>query len=179
MEERESLLRFVLAGDPPVLVPDVRRRGQSRGVSVHPRFRCVEAALANGSMRRALGDSATGSARELAGFAGAQYERRAHGLLLAARRTGRIALGEGAVREAIADRSARLLLVATDAEGSREDLERAVERLGQNGLRFGTKESLGRLFGRNTLGVLAVLDAKIAGELRSVVEAATELAEDL
>ena len=88
-------------------------------------------------------------------------------------------MGEGAVREAIADRSARLLVVAKDAEGSREGLERAAERLGRSGLVFGTKESLGRLFGRPTLGVLAVLDAKIADELRSVVDAATELAEDL
>lgn len=178
-EERESLLRFVLAGDPPTLVPDVRRRGQSRGASVHPRMRCLRAALANGALRRALGDNATGEASELAGFASAQYERRAQGLLLAAQRTRRVAMGEAAVRESINDRSACLLVVAKDAEGSREGLQHAAERLGRSCLVFGTKDSLGKLFGRNMLGVLAVLDAKIADELRSVVEAATGLAEDL
>ena len=76
------------------------------------------------------------------------------------------------------ERRARLLLVAADAEGSREELERAIERLGRACLVWNTKQGLGRLFSRPTLSILAVLDIGIADELLSVVRAAAELAED-
>lgn len=177
-EAREALLRFVVAGDPPVVVPDVRRRGQSRGVSVHPKKSCVASAVSSGALKRAFGADIAADVADISRIACLQYERRAQGLLLAARRAGKLALGEGAVREAIEDRSARALVVASDAEGSRESLERSVMRLGRQGLVFGTKQSLGKLFGRTTLGVLAVRDVGIAEELRSVIEAASGLSED-
>lgn len=180
-DDRDALMRFVLAGDPPTFVPDVRRRAGGRGVSVHPRYRCVEAAVRTGALRRGL-KGPTGapslSARELADAALAQYEQRAQGLLLAARRAAKCALGEKAVREAMNERRVSLLVVATDAEGSREELASAAERLGRGSIFFGTKTSLGKLFGRDALGILAVLDSGIANELRSVVACRSELLAD-
>jgi predicted RNA-binding protein YlxR (DUF448 family)/ribosomal protein L30E len=174
----EALLRFVLAGHPPVLVPDVRRRESARGVSVHPRRSCLTSAVASGALRRGLkADVAPAAVDDIARVARAQYERRAQGLLLAARRVGKLALGEGAAREAMDERRAHLLLVASDAEGSRDAIERGVARLGERGLVFGTKEDLGKLLGRTTLGVLAVCDQGIADALRGVIEAAAGLSE--
>ncbi len=168
-------MRFVLAGDPPTFVPDVRRRAGGRGVSVHARYRCVKAAVDTGALKRAFKVNSNASVSELVDIASGQYERRAQGLLIAARRAGRLALGEKAVREAIQERKAILLVVANDAEGSREDLEEAAQRLGRSSLFFGTKDSLGRLLGRDTLGILAVLDSGIANELRGVVQGIAEL----
>jgi len=161
-----------------ILVPDVRRRSGGRGVSVHARYRCLEAAVRNGSLKRAFRGEVDPSARELARAARMQYERRAEGLVMAARRSRLLASGTEAVREAITTRKAQLLVVAHDAEGSREDLEEAARRLGRACLVWNSKEGLGRLFSRSTLSVLAILDHGIADELRSVVRSAAELAED-
>ena len=191
-ESREALLRFVAAGDPPAFAPDIRRRAPGRGVSVHPRYRCVAAAVRSGALRRGLGVEANPNARELADSAAQQYQRRAEGLLLAARRAKHLALGSEAVREAIAadasalrssaarrsQRKVQLLLIAQDAEGSREELTEAVTRLGQSCLVWSTKQELGRLCGRALLSIVAILDAGIASELRHVVRCAAELAED-
>jgi ribosomal protein L7Ae-like RNA K-turn-binding protein len=188
-DARDALLRFVVAGlpragqaevEPVQIAPDVRRRAPGRGVSVHPRFRCVEAAVRTGALRRGLGigDVASASALELSRLAAEQYQRRAAGLLASAQRAQRVALGTEATRAAINARSLRLLLVASDAEGHREELVAAAERLGQSCLVWSTKQELGRLFGRALLSIVGVLDAGIASELRQVVRCASELAED-
>jgi predicted RNA-binding protein YlxR (DUF448 family)/ribosomal protein L30E len=178
-DAREALLRFVADGDPPVFAPDIRRRALGRGVSVHPRYRCVAAAVRTGAFRRGLHVESSATARELSQSAAAQYERRAEGLLLAARRSRHIALGTEAVRDAIASRSVQLLLVASDAEGSREELLEAAARLGRDCLVWRNKQELGRLYGRALLSIVAILDAGIASELRHVVRCAAELvAED-
>src|ERR1700755_2095172 len=80
-DDREALLRFVAAGDPPTLAPDIRRRAPGRGVSVHPRYRCVAAAVRSGAFKRGLdlAGEAAPSAGELARSAAEQYRRRADG----------------------------------------------------------------------------------------------------
>jgi ribosomal protein L7Ae-like RNA K-turn-binding protein len=145
---------------------------------VHARFRCVDAAVRSGALRRALGVDTGVSARELSQSASGQYARRASGLLLAAQRSRKLVLGTEAVRTAIGARNVQLLLVAHDAGGDRESLVAASERLGRSCLVWSTKEDLGRLFGRALLSIVGVLDAGIATELRHVVRCATELSED-
>jgi predicted RNA-binding protein YlxR (DUF448 family)/ribosomal protein L30E len=180
--ERAALLRLVLvpapSGQAPGLLPDVRKREPGRGVSVHPKFRCLQSAVASGAFKRAFKAPLEVSATELANLARSQYERRAQGLLLAARRANKLALGTEAVRDAIQARKARLLIIAGDAEGSREDLEQAALRLGRVCLVWNTKIGLGHLFSRATLSILAVLDNGIADELQSVVGSVAGLAED-
>ena len=177
-DDREALLRFVADGNPPQLAPDIRRRAPGRGVSVHPRYRCVDAAVRSGALRRAFGLQADVSARELSQSAANQYDRRAHGLLLAAQRARKLVLGPEATRNALAASTVQALLIAEDAEGSREELTRAAERLGARCFVWSNKEDLGRLFGRAMLSIVGVLDAGIATELRHVVRCAAELAED-
>jgi predicted RNA-binding protein YlxR (DUF448 family)/ribosomal protein L30E len=182
-DEREALLRFVADGNPPQLAPDIRRRAPGRGVSVHPRYRCVDAAVRSGALRRAFGSElrADLSARELATSAANQYDRRAAGLLQAAYRARKLVIGTEATRSALNASEVQLLLIAEDAEGSREDLVKAAERLFPDGARclvWSNKEELGRLFGRAMLSIAGVLDTGIATELRHVLRCAAELAED-
>jgi ribosomal protein L7Ae-like RNA K-turn-binding protein len=144
-------------------------------VSVHARYRCVEAAVRTGALRRALPVPSETTAAALAQTASDQYLRRAEGLLQAARRARHIALGTEAVRDALAQRRVHLLVVAGDAEGSRQDLERAAEKLGRACLVWNTKDGLGRLFGRPLLSVLAILDEGIADELGQALRCVAEL----
>ncbi len=172
---RAELLRFVLAGDPPQPVPDVSRREGGRGVSVHPLRRCVEAAVRSGALARGLRTRQAVDAQQLLQWAGGQYARRIRALLGAARRSGSAAIGGERAREAIAARRARLLVVAGDAVDNRRELTEAAARLGASCLVHGDKADLGKLFGRETVAVVAVTDPLIAEELQRAARCAAQL----
>jgi hypothetical protein len=179
-DDREALLRFVLAGDPPTFVPDVSRRASGRGVSVHPTRRCIDAAVRTGALRRGLRAQtlqAAPTASDLAGWASGQYVRRIDGLLVAAFRANHAALGTDAVGIAIANRRAALLVVAGDATENRQELMASAERLGASCMVHADKARLGHLFGRETLAVIAITDLDLASELQRAARCAALLAE--
>jgi uncharacterized protein len=178
-DNRDALLRLVAIGDPPQLVPDIRRRATGRGVSVHPRRSCVEKALQKKGIQRAFRrEIISPSINDLVKWAADQYHRRMEGLIMAAGRNRRIALGTDAVGRAIDERSIQLLVVATDALGSHQEASEKAAGLGIKTVIFGTKESNGRLFGRELVGVLAILDKGIAEQLASAADRCETLAED-
>lgn len=175
---RDALLRFVLMGDPPELVPDIRRRQAGRGASTHARYRCLEKAVAGGGFQRAFRRKLSVSAPELARWARGQYRRRVDGLLQAAFRSGQVALGTDRVREALSGDRLAMLVVAEDAAGRRDELMEAASRLGSRCVVFGDKHHLGTLFGRPELGVVGVLDGRFAAEVLEATEHERELAEE-
>jgi predicted RNA-binding protein YlxR (DUF448 family)/ribosomal protein L30E len=178
-DERAALLRFVLAGDPPQVVPDLPRRAGGRGVSVHPRRPCLDAAVRNGALRRAFKTELPAlNADDLARWASGQYARRLDGLLHAAHRSGHAAIGTERVRDAIAGRRAALLVVAGDASEQRQDMIATAERLGGHCVLYGDKAGLGRLFGRETVAVVAVTDENIAAEVQRAARCAALLNND-
>lgn len=174
-DEREQLLRLVLAGDPPRIVPDVARSANGRGVSVHATRKCLQLAVRNGAIGRGLRTQAPTSVDELAGWAAGQYERRLAGLLSAAQRTGAAAIGSERARDAIAQRSVELLLLARDAGEGQQDLQRSLERLGKRCALYGDKASLGRAFGRELVAVVAITDAALAEAVRAALRCLSEL----
>jgi ribosomal protein L7Ae-like RNA K-turn-binding protein len=139
----------------------------------------VRAAVRKGGLARAAGRQVTGV--EVDGLAQAiadQLRRRMSGLVSSAARARLLAMGTDATKLAIENGSAKLLVVAEDASGRREELETASARLELGFVVFGTKASLGSYFGRAEVGVLAVLDAGIAAELARAAERAAALSED-
>ena len=117
-DARDALLRFVESPD-GALVADVKHDLPGRGVSVHPKRGCFEAAVARGGFSRALGREVKADWRELARDAATQIRRRALGLVVAAWRSRRAAVGTDAVREAMRTGKVELLVVAADAAGRR------------------------------------------------------------
>ncbi|RLB50621.1 MAG: hypothetical protein DRI90_23605 [Deltaproteobacteria bacterium] len=93
-------------------------------------------------------------------------QRRIDGLLGAAVRGNRVAVGGTAVAEADAAGRVALLLVARDAKAAVGSS--AVRHAFNEGkaVAWGTKDSLGLLAQRNELAVIAVLDGGIATALR-------------
>ena len=176
-DERDTLVRFVLAGDPPAVVPDVRRRGAGRGVSTHASLRCLQQAVRSGAFRRAFRRDVQVDADQLASWAGGQYGRRIDGLLGAAHRSGKAVAGSDRVRQALAARPGCLLVVARDARGDRDEIMRSAERLGSACLVHADRAGLGTLFGRESVAVAAVTDAAIAEELQVAARCVTGLAE--
>lgn len=172
---RDELLRLVSVGEPSQWVPDIRRRLPGRGMSVHPSRRCIGLAFKQGRMR---GTGVESSTETLVATASKQYRRRAEGLLNGAWRARQLAIGTEAVRESLTQRTIRLLVIASDAANSREAFEQAASRLERRCLVWGTKAELGALLGRETVGVLGVLDELIGEELRSAAQHIGALAED-
>lgn len=177
-DAKSQLVRFVLGGDPPRLAPDLRARLPGRGALVHPRTRCVRAAVERGGFNRAFRRPVGARADDVLRIVREQYERRIEGLLVSARRARSLAVGTDAAREAIRTGHVRLLVVADDAAGRRDELQRAANRLGGRCVVFGTKRRLGRLLGRDEVGVLALLDERIAEQIITAAERTAELAED-
>ncbi|MDD9932261.1 MAG: DUF448 domain-containing protein [Myxococcales bacterium] len=175
--DRDVLLRLVLSGDPPELVPDVRRRAGGRGVSVHPTRTCLTKAVRTGALKRAFRRELSPDVDQLASWAGGQYGRRIDGLLSSAHRAGKAVAGSERVREAVRERQALLLVVASDARGDRDEIMRSAERLGGACLVHSDRQALGRLFGRESIAVAAVTDAGIAEELQVAARCVAELAE--
>lgn len=171
-------MRLSIVGVPPYVVPDATAKLGRRGAWVCARRACLRAAVRKGGLARAAGRKLDVDPGALASLLGEQLRRRMEGLLSSAARTRRVAIGTDAAALAIADGSAKLLLVASDAAGKREGLEAAARRIGLDKKVFGTKTTLGQHFGGREVGVLAVLDEGIAAELARAAEQVTALSED-
>ncbi len=200
-----TLVRLVLGAGGEVAV-DSGSGGFGRGVHVHPRPACVERAALRGIARAAKSKVALVWQDDLStGLSGTQssglvplepsslarsivrsLERRVLGLLMAAARAHKVALGADAVTGACESGQARLVVVAADAVAAAElsVVRRAVADGGA--VAWGTKQILAascspvassaRIEG---LEVIAIGDERIAAAFRAAVHAANALSTSL
>jgi predicted RNA-binding protein YlxR (DUF448 family)/ribosomal protein L30E len=177
-EDSSDLLRLavVLDHEPP-LVPDIAGRLGGRGTWVHANRRCVVQAADKGGFARSLRQPVRMSADDLCDALSGQIERRATGLLSAAVRRRAVALGTDAVRVVLTAGAPKLLVVAKDAAGRRDELSSLAHDRGCPTAILADKSVLGRVAGRMTLGILAVLDAGIADEIGACARQLAGLAE--
>ena len=175
-DEPSALLRFATSTMAPFVAPDPLHKLGGRGVSVHPTPRCLRDAAKSG-FARSLKRPVAIDADALIGMVRQTYQRRVEGLLLAASRSRALALGTEAVREAMFRDKVRGIVVASDAAGRREELISAAERLGSGAVVFSTKEALGHLFGRGELGVIGILEDRIAMQVVESGQRALALSE--
>ncbi len=149
---------------------DLAGSSVGRGIWVHGRRPCVQAAVKKGLARAVKGPRSKGRVvTDLATLSQRivdAAQRRIDGLLGAAVRGNRVAVGGTAVAEADAAGRVALLLVARDAKAAVGSS--AVRHAFNEGkaVAWGTKDSLGLLAQRNELAVIAVLDGGIATALR-------------
>lgn len=165
-DAREHMLRLVLDPQAPAVAVDFKGGTFGRGAWVHPRARCIVAA--SKFVSREIGSNVEASA--LHGLLVAAAERRALGLVAAARRARKLAIGSTAVKLVVADRSARLLIVATDARAAATTpwVEEAVAA--GRVIAWSTKDELGEVVGRQEAGVIAVLDDGLKEALERALE---------
>ncbi len=175
---RGALLRLSVVDVAPYVVPDATGKLGGRGAWVCARRACVRTAVRKGGLARAARHKVDVDEAGLAALLADQLRRRAEGLLASAARSRRVAIGTDAVELAIRGATAKLLVLARDGAGKRDDLDAAARRVGLPRTVFGTKSSLGQLFGRAEVSVLAVLDEGIAAELERAAEQVTALSED-
>jgi predicted RNA-binding protein YlxR (DUF448 family)/ribosomal protein L30E len=180
IEARDELFRLaIIEGDDGVsLVPDLLAKLGGRHVSVHPRKECVDLAARRGGFSRALRREMRVDSAVLCVTMQGQVTRRVEGLLLAALRRRVLALGTDAVQVALRAGAAQLILVAKDAAGRRDDLLEESRKRQVPALELSDKAGLGRLTGRATLGVLAILDGQMAREVSVCARWLAGLSED-
>ncbi|HEX8791122.1 MAG TPA: YlxR family protein [Polyangiaceae bacterium] len=168
-DDAGALVRLVL-GDAGEVAFDLAGGAFGRGAHVHPQPACLEKVPRG--LSRAFKQDVRAGAREVGEALVAACDRRAAGLVLAARRTGTLAVGVDASLEAVR-RGAPLLLVAVDA-GSAAGGAREVERAVAEGraLAWKTRSDLGAWIGEDAVAMLAVRHAGIAGELKNLRAAA-------
>ncbi|HJL24314.1 MAG TPA: DUF448 domain-containing protein [Polyangiaceae bacterium LLY-WYZ-15_(1-7)] len=171
-----AMVRLAVVPEAPWLVPDPKGRLGGRGVWVHPRPACLQAAARKGGFARSLRRKVTVDPAALADAIERGLRERLQGLVLGARRGGHLAIGTEAAKTSVREGKTRLLWVAEDA-GRRHDLEHQAQRLGSACLVWGTRDTLGELFGREAVAVCAVEDEGLAEALRGVTEQLSSLRE--
>ena len=175
---RAELFRFVHVPDhTPCMVPDLGASLGGHGAWVHPRRECLVRA-ARGGFSKVFKAQITVDRTELLGLAVLQIEKRVQGLLLSALRRRQTVLGTDAVREALLAGAPRLLLVAKDAAGRRDELIPLANAKSVAVIELSNKAELGRLTGKETLGFFAILDAHIAREIAVCARWLAGLSED-
>lgn len=167
-DDAAALVRLVL-GEGGEVAFDLAGGAFGRGAHVHAAPACLEKAPKG--LSRAFKQEVRAGAREIGEALVAACDRRAAGLVMAARRTGALAVGVDASLEAVR-RGAPLLLVAVDAGNAAT--AREVERSAAEGraVAWKTKGDLGAWIGEDAVAMLAVRHAGIAGELKTLRAAA-------
>ncbi len=159
----DALLRVVLGG--PLenhsfeIVVDVAGGAFGRGAHVHPSPDCIAKACKTG-FARSFKCKVQVNVAEFSAQIEDAYDRRVTGLVLGARRAGHLAIGQDAACDALA-KGAVLAVVACDA-GSVAGKE-IVSRAAAEGraVVWKDKAALGKLFGRDEVGIFAVTNAGV------------------
>jgi len=176
--ERDELVRLVVGPSAPFVAVDLGRRLSGRGVSVHLRRSCIQAALVRGPLARSLRGVAEVEPESVERMVIEQLAHRVCGLLSSALRVRRIALGTEAVRAELAANHGDLLVVAEDARGRAADLTKMATAIGCATATWGTKASLGEAVSRQQLGVFLVTDRGIARAILECLAQIEALSED-
>ena len=136
-----------------------------RGAHVHSRPDCIAKAC-KGGLARSFKAQVKCEATELANAIAEASDRRIAGLVMAARRANRLAIGAEASCEAL-DEGAPLVLVASDAGNivTRGPIAQAIAE--GRAIAWKTKAAIGELLGRDEVAVCVIRDRGIASELAS------------
>lgn len=169
----------------PEIAVDLAGRLPGRGVHLHPTRACVTGAFKRGGLAQALKRAPETRPDALRAALLARFVERVVVLLGAAHRAGQLAVGPDAVRDTMA--SVSLLVLASDAAERRDEMTASMARLDgrvrvlQDGWwdgaesSFGNKGALGRMFGRDEVAVLGVLDRGIADHVAHAMDVASEM----
>ncbi len=161
-EAPDSLVRVVVHDGE--LAVDLAGGNFGRGAHVHPSPDCL-AKASRGGFARAFKARVRADAAELAAQIAAAEDRRLSGLLLAARRAKKVALGADAARAALAAQADAWIVVAIDAGTIAKQPFVAHAAAGGRAVAWGTKERLGALLGGGEVAVAAVVDPRIGREM--------------
>jgi len=157
--EPSELIRWA-RGEDGAVVPDLAGRTFGRGAWTHPTQKCLK--QLQKSLQRSFKAEVKTSTIEALELLRLAATHRANQLLGVARRRNVLIYGSDATREAWQKGDLHGLVVAKDARAAAQTpfvAEAIAEGLAKP---WGTKQQLGRLFGRSEIGVMGVRDRGLA-----------------
>ena len=166
-ESQAELVRLIVAPEGDVVV-DLAGGAFGRGAWVHVAPECLQKAAPAGLSRSFHREIKLTSA-ELCDRLALAGERRAQGLVLAARRSRKLEFGGAAVEEAVLAHRAELVLVACDARAAAEFNWLVPLIASGRALAFGSKAAFGKWLGRSETALLAITDPGIARETKQAI----------
>jgi predicted RNA-binding protein YlxR (DUF448 family) len=166
---RPELVRVVL-GTGGEIVVDLAGCAPGRGAWVHPVAKCVAGAPTR--LGRALHAEVTVTPQRMFESLRRAAHQRTAELLSLARRARALAVGAEAVAVAIDAGTSALIVAATDARAAVQTTSIGREISQGRGCAWGTQASLGALLGAATVDIVAVLESRLANELKSVIRVA-------
>jgi hypothetical protein len=166
--DKSDVIRIV-AG-PAGAVIDYRDKLPGRAAYVCPRQECIQKALGRENLSHALRLKVP--VPSAAAFLGQLHEavaEKVRSLLSMAARAGKLAAGSSAVEDALLKGRAEAVIFATDiADGTREKLAGAGLPLRTTTLM--TRDEMGKLLGRELIGVVAILEKGFANAVWNELE---------
>lgn len=172
----DELVRVVLDPVSGAIAVDLAGSGFGRGAHVHPAPACVAKAIKGGfskSFKAKVSVDPKTFGEELVRAA----DRRIEGLLGGARRGRIVAVGTDAVKEALREGKAELVVVARDASAAARATEVENAIASGKAIAWSEKLRLGALFGRDEVAVCALLHTGVAEAVSSVYRASRPFAE--
>lgn len=160
----------IVAG-PLGAVIDYRGKLPGRGAYVCPSPECIKKAVSKGSISRALKTrTSVPQPDEFIRMLIAAVTEKMESLLTMAARAGMLKPGYSAVRDSIEKQKALLVIFASDiSDGTRERLMPLIfETAAVHTIPF-SKDDMGRLIGREAVGVVAVEDEGFADAIRKEI----------
>ncbi len=135
-----------------------------RGAHVHPTYDCLAKAC-KGGFARSFHAKVRANVNELVAQIVEAHDRRVTGLVLGARRAGHVEIGTDASCDALM-RGPVLAIVACDAGSvvKKDEVRRAAAE--GRAVVWKDKAELGKLFGRDEVGIFCVTHAEIAREIQ-------------
>jgi len=157
---KDEVVRVIAAASGVVI--DYREKLPGRAAYLCPRSACISKAFSKDALSRALHirDPHCGPEEFRERLRAAMIDRIASLIGIAAK-AGKTASGYSAVRDALDKDAVELLFFASDlSDGTREKIGNPVLHFGETTL-F-TKVEMGSMFGREMVGIVAILDRGIA-----------------
>jgi predicted RNA-binding protein YlxR (DUF448 family)/ribosomal protein L30E len=171
----EELERFVWVGDE--LIYDMRRRAPGRGAWVHVREECLRRALRGGFSRSFREGVKAPVFEELVEVLRAGLERRVVEALQVEIKSARLCMGADAVVEGLERKKVSAVWIASDiGANTRSRIEACARRAEVALIEAWDGERLGALFGRPSVVVIGIHDAKRASRVALDVKSLVNLA---
>ncbi|MDW8247592.1 MAG: DUF448 domain-containing protein [Sandaracinaceae bacterium] len=178
-----ALIRLVFVNSPPYVAPDLVPRGTrefgGRGAWVHPRWQCVRKVSEKGQLARSLRQDVRIDGKWLAQAIQKRLEKRAEGLLLAARRKKALTIGIEVTQLNLQEGRVALVAIPSGVTHRNAKLLEWALHHNQNVLilPFTPSTDLGKLLSHPEVKAVGILDAQIASELKESVQRWFDLAE--
>ncbi|MHB8844138.1 MAG: DUF448 domain-containing protein [Nitrospirota bacterium] len=167
---KDAVVRIVAGPEGAVI--DYREKLPGRAAYVCPRPECIRKALAKETLSRALHANVKTPAAELfiEQLAAAVTEK-VRSLLLMAERAGMLATGASAVDDALQKGRIEMLIFAEDlSEGTKQKLLNGSAQLPDRQATMFSRDEMGRMFGRELIGIVGIIEKGFANAVWSELE---------